>query len=180
MAKKKEKGPEEVDIEKELGIAPSFFNGPITKAHYLLYAKLHRLVGEGYEDPYKAGPEKMARYFDSFLEFIRTEYPETNGHKGNLKSLIPKITRVKLPDSTSITVSYGMEGQESDYEIVNSDGSIDKVTNRHIEIAQMFKSDIQEGIFRTVTMLLDAIPKEEREEMENKYLDKARSSENQN
>lgn len=117
----------------------------------------------------------MAKYFDAFLQFFRDEYPNDNNHKGTLKSLIPKLSKIKLPDETVIIVSYSMDNQESDYEFSNKDGSLDKITNRHIEIAQMFKGNVQEGIFSTVTMMVDAMPKDAREKMEETYLKKARS-----
>ena len=173
---KKKRTKREFSKRKKEKLKTSFLDSS-TQADRLLFAKLNRLLGKDYEDPYKAGAEKMTRYFDSFLEFIREEYPESSKCKGNLRSLIPEKTLIKLPDSTIITVRYKMDNKEADYDISNKDNSIEKITNRHIEIAQMFKSNIQEGIFRIVTMLLEALPKDKREEMESKYLRKARHTE---
>ena len=165
------------ELAEELGLDDSFFQGPVTHAHRILFAKLRRMVGKEYEDPYKDGPEKMAKYFDSFLQFFRDEYPNENNHKGTLKSLIPKLSKIKLPDDTVICVSYSMDNQESDYEFSNADSSVEKITDRHIQIAQMFKGNVQEGIFSTVTMMVDAMPKDARDKMEKAYLAKARGTE---
>ena len=176
MSKVKETKKDELKPKSEEGpLHTTVSDDPLLKSNRLLYANLHRFFGKDYDDPYKEGPEKMARYFDSFLEFIRTEYPETKDCKGNLKSLIPKVVRMKLPDSTIITVKYKMEGREADYEISNESNSTTKITEWHIRIAQMFKNDIQESIFKTITMFLDTMTKGEREKMESKYLEKARS-----
>ena len=171
MPKKMKKKP---DLE-DFGLSDSFFKGPVTSAHRLLFAKLQKLITGHYEDPYKGGPQKMAKYFDAFLEFFRQEYPEDKGCKGTLQSLMPKQNEIQLPDKSLITIAYNMETQLAEYKITNPDGQVEKVTNRHIEIAQMFKNSVQEGIFGTITMLVDAMPKDAREEMANKYLDLARS-----
>ena len=89
MTKSSNKQDENPNLE-DWGINKDFLNGPITPAHRILYAKLHRMISSQYEDPYEKGPQKMARYFDSFLEFFRQEYPQDKNSKGSLKSLIPK------------------------------------------------------------------------------------------
>lgn len=153
-----------------------FFNGPITPAHRILYAKLHRMISSQYEDPYEKGPQKMARYFDSFLEFFRQEYPQDKNCKGSLKSLIPKKSKIVLPDGITILVEYNMENQQSSFKITSKEKSVSKLTDRHAEVALIFKNNVQAGIFNTITMLIDAMPKDAREKMEEQYLTKARSS----
>ena len=51
------------------------------------------------------------------------------------------------------------------------------LTDKHVEIALMFKNNVQAGIFNTITMLVDAMPKDAREKMEKQYLTKSRFSE---
>lgn len=161
---------------KDFGISEDFFNKPITEAHRLVYSLLQNMIERDYKDPYENGPEKMARYVDSFFQFIAKEYPEDkDSNKRSLKSLITNSISITLPDKTKILYSYNMQTQTTDYQIFNSKNSILELSIEHLKIVKSLSGNLQEEIFKTITMLISSMPPKARDKMEEKYLKPVRN-----
>ncbi len=167
VTKKNEK---DISLE-DLGLDSGFFQGEPTAAHRMLYRHLKNMID--YEEPYK-DPSKMARYFDSFLEFLRQEYGEDNIGKGTLQSLIPSSFSMKLPDGSSILITYDIANRRSNFEILTKTSDLDQVGRKHIELADYFKNALTDAIFHSVTSLITAMPKEARDKVEKEFLAAAR------
>ena len=67
-------------------------------------------------------------------------------------------------------VGYSMENQQSNFKIMSKNQSVSKLTDRHIKVALMFKSNVQAETFNIITMLTDAIPKDAKDKDERQIL----------